>query len=74
LLIVILLNLIFISSSYSLIAVHKKYSLTPKSNTSINVVANGARYRFIVNIGVVKVEDGFVYVTDGYKYEQGSIS
>jgi len=68
------LGLFFIvGRAYGLVLVHKTHSLAPKTSSSINVVANGARYRFIVSIGVVKVENGFVYATDGYKYKQSSI-
>ena len=68
-----LLYFALVCRSNALVLVHKMHALSPKSNVSVNVMANGARYRFYVNIGVVKVEGGYVFATDGYKYEQGSI-
>lgn|GEM_PF-2324309 len=68
-----LLYFTLVCRSNALVLVHKMHALSPKSNVSVNVMANGARYRFYVNIGVVKVEGGYVFATDGYKYEQGSI-
>ena len=58
-------------SLFALMLVHEWHPLTPKgSKTGINVVANGARYRFYVDIQETKTEDGFVYAGDGYKYLQ----
>ncbi|PIV64191.1 MAG: hypothetical protein COS11_03465, partial [bacterium (Candidatus Ratteibacteria) CG01_land_8_20_14_3_00_40_19] len=65
-------------TSLALILVHQTHSLSPKGSTSINVVANGARYRFIVGISLgghsPNPDEGFVYSTDGYKYQQSSIT
>ena len=65
-------------TSFALILVHQTHSLSPKGSTSINVVANGARYRFIVGISLggysPNPDGGFVYSTDGYKYQQSSIT
>ena len=65
-------------TSFALILVHQTHSLSPKGSTSINVVANGARYRFIVGISLggysPNPDEGFVYSTDGYKYQQSSIT
>ena len=71
--IVLLINLLFAGFGDALVPVHKTHSLSPGTNSSINVIANGARYRFKVSIGIDHVDDGFVYATDGYKYKQSSI-
>jgi len=64
--------------SHALVGVHEYRKLAPKTSTSTSVVANGARYRFIVDIEPggphhPNPDEGFVYAKDGYKYQQSSI-
>ena len=66
---------------FGLVLVHNEFALAPKKPgspaTEVSVTANGARYRFIVGIKPgghhPNPEGGFVYATDGYKYDQSKI-